>query len=406
MEPASNVPGTTVTTAHPSSGVQVGNTRGDAGVYGPLTKVPVEDNKLFFKQRIGDLSMSPSVVPGTLLLSYVFSGVHDTITNQRLSKYLQYRYTDLKITAKRVDIAFGRSGSILAVPTRDPFAGMQQDNLTDALEEGLRAPASKTIASSDQIDFDMLSCFNDTKDPFGWHYLTTGNEVVPSNMTISCKIFILAQDVPQALNYSLPVYCEGTIAVRGYAMQIPRTLAFKRQIILEAAPELEFYPPTGDFAFRYHQLAEIEDTAGHLYVVDKTNHSVVIEDDEGHKEYHKVIISRGSAAVVENNLVAFLPTGLVSRTQIANPKYVRGLPATLNTILVTEMPSTPQPICHNGTPINNLPVGVVGVDMESQRRYAPEYVSRTAFAYANGIGDERRIPMKPTSDFMMVGDRQ
>ncbi|APG77598.1 hypothetical protein [Beihai hepe-like virus 4] len=400
MEEASNAGGQVQATAHPSPATTVGSSKGPAGVYGPLTSVPVETSKIFFKHKIGTIKMDVATAPGTLLLSYVFNAVHDDITNARLSRFLQYKYVDLKLVAKRVDIAFARSGSILVVPSHDPFSGIDQTMVGKALTAALRSPASKTIAVSDQISFDMKACFSDTNDPFDWLYITTGNETVPSNMTVSCKVFILAQDAPQALTFSIPLYCEGTIEARGYALQIPKTLNFSQNIELNVEPELEFYPVTGDYALRYHQVLDIEDTAGHVYVIDENLHKIVIEDDEGHKEFQNIVITQGAGAIVERNLVVFLPTGLIDRTQMANPKYVRGMPNNLRIALVTEVAEIKNDISHNGVKLSSMPRGVVAIDYDRQNNYVPTHVATTAYAYANGLGGERLVPTRPVADVL------
>nr|UKQ11006.1 hypothetical protein 3 [signal crayfish associated hepe-like virus 1] len=374
---------TIASSSRPTGSVIVDKTVQDANFYGTPSGIrPVEDTEIFFKELVGSISAATSDPRGTLLLTIDLDFQHGENFAARKTNYGYIKYKELKITGKRTDIVFGRSGSIGIVYTTNPWYKLSTDDPAANAVAVASDPTYRVLTISDHLEVDIMKNIKDQIRANEWYFNHAG-EGMPLDYYMAGKVFILVESPPQLLPYQIPVYTAGSVAVRDYLPTELSTLTFEKHYVDAPITEvtLNWQKRRSEYAVvAYITSPQANTNVGEFILDDSLNGTIVVREtpqdgddvDNAPTEHHQLsdfpiaIFNEPSGAMLDiattvSKLSNFMEPELVEH----NLTHVRGW-------AVYQTSHKSRQAAVRGIPLDKIPVG------------APS-IPRSAFIRAAGI---------------------
>nr|CAJ2444844.1 Hypothetical protein 3 CDS [Astacus astacus] len=209
-------------TMRPTGQVIVDGQSQEANFYAkPTSARPVENTEIFFKQALGTISFGPGDPRGKLLLTVELNFDHGENFRSRKLNYAYIKYSEFKLSGKRTDIVFGRSGSVGVVYTTNPW--YQVSDMDPAANRAVITsdPTYRVLTISDTLDIDIMGMIQDATRSSSWYHNHPQNGM-PLDYHMAGKVFLFVDNPPQALPYELPIHAVGTVQVKDF---LPSSLA-------------------------------------------------------------------------------------------------------------------------------------------------------------------------------------
>nr|CAJ2358134.1 Hypothetical protein CDS [Astacus astacus] len=377
----------------------------------PTSNRPVESTEIFFKDFVGTLSCTPGDARGMLLLAFDLDFNHGPNLTSRKLNYAYIKYKELKITGKRTDIVFGRSGSIGIVYTTNPW--YQVSDTDPAANAAVIAsdPTYRILTISDHLEIDIMRNIKNMVKANEWFHANVGAGM-PYDYYTAGRVFVFVESPPQLLPYEMPVYCAGTVQVKDF---IPTALSsltrVKQRVVIKsgAVRRLMWDPAVSEYILHLALYSEDDDLplGSGLFLPDEPMNDLVPvidtpadgdEEDDAPTEMHHMYDSptkyyasgttgsvefRCSVSKLTNFLEPKIPTG-----QDIIPADIPGW-----AVFQSQLPSTR---IVGGIHIDDIPVGKPHQSLASFRRIAG--LQRVANLARTARGLEPIVTTRPAGD--------
>lgn len=407
-----------VNSSRPTGSVIVNDTVQDANFYGePSSTRPVENATIFFKHAIGTLSSASSDERGKLLLTIDLDFQHGETLRQRKHNYAFNQYREVKLTGKRTDIIFGRSGSIGVLYTTNPWYQLSD---TDPAQNAVAAasdPTYRIVTISDHLEIDIWKNVKDMIRANNWFFANPGDGM-PKDYYKAGRIFILTESPPQLLDYQIPLYLVGTIAVRDYIPTDLAALTYSKVRVDHpfAMVKLEWDTKVNEFVVNAYTTQPLGDftSVGQFVPDEPSNFSITIQAKPDGEEPELNL-----PVATEVHAVSDFPTNIVASdtgamytfrttvTKLSNfldPELVSHNITYVVGHAVFEDLSSPEYRTYRGVPLDSMRNGVQSMPRERALRLG----GVRAFANIARVAREQMptVVTRPVGDDVMNVTRQ
>nr|CAJ2444837.1 Hypothetical protein CDS [Astacus astacus] len=363
-------------TMRPTGQVMVDGRSQEANFYAqPTSDRPVEFAKAMFKQELGTVTCGPGDQRGKLLLTIDLDFNHGPQLASRKLNYAYGRYEEFKITGKRTDVIFGRSGALAIVYTNNPWYNVSLDDPAANVDGCVSDPTYRILAISDHLEIDIMKAIQAVTRNNSWFHLNPQDDM-PRDYYRAGRVFIFVESPPQLLPFELPIYIAGSIEMKDHIPANLSHLTFARSAVrVEKGTALLTWGENNEWELQINTGAplptESVPTGNGTLILDAPidwNIEVVDADDEDgtYIESHRVYDHPITYLAVEDHAIITLRTSISKTSNFVTPAVVdENFTTPLSGWLVFQDSSKYVP--QLGTSIHKLPVRTQNTNVSRMR---------------------------------------